>query len=57
MHERDNKGRMPVKGMADRELLEEIVTSQRELADLVEKFVESIGKNPMLKMMAGKLGM
>lgn len=51
----DEKGRPDVKDMDDRELLEEIVLSQRATRDLVEGFIASMSKNPMLKMMAGKL--
>lgn len=53
----DDKGRPFPRDMTDRQLMEEIVTSQRETQDLVVKFIEGIGKNPMLKMMAGKMGM
>jgi hypothetical protein len=46
----DEKGRKPVIVLTDRELLEEIVESQRATTDLVEKFIGDISKNPMMKM-------
>lgn len=49
-------GRQTVNSLTDRELLEEIATSQRQTQALVEAFVESMQNNPMLRMMAGKLG-
>lgn len=57
MHPRDSKGRMDPRDMSDRSLMEEIVTSQRETQDLVVQFVEGLKSNPMLRMMAGKMGM
>jgi hypothetical protein len=56
MHERDAKGRMNVRDMTDRGLLEEIAVSQRRTEDLVESFLKSMSTNPMFKMMAGKFG-
>jgi hypothetical protein len=53
--ERDEKGRIKPNQLTDRELLIEVVTSQRATQDLVESFIASMSKNPMLKMMAGKL--
>jgi hypothetical protein len=52
----DDKGRPALMYMTDRELFEEIVTSQRQLSDLVEGFMSSMDKNPMMKMFAGKMG-
>lgn len=52
----DAKGRMNPGDMTDRELLEEIVTSQRATQDLVIQFIEGMKTNPMFKMMAGKFG-
>lgn len=48
--------RAPVESLTDRELLEEIATSQRETQALVTAFVEQMQNNPMLRMMAGKMG-
>lgn len=48
---------VPLSEMTDRMLLEEIAASQRRTEALVAQFVQSIGSNPMFKMMAGKLGM
>jgi hypothetical protein len=52
----DAKGRDHVHVMTDRELAEETVTSLRKTQDLVEAFIASMEKNPMMKMFAGKLG-
>jgi len=46
-----------VKNMTDRELLEDMVLSQRRTEALVAQFIQSLHSNPMFKMMAGKLGM
>jgi hypothetical protein len=54
---RDDKGRIRPDQMLDREMMIEIVTSQRATQDLVESFIASMSKNPMMKMMAGKFGM
>lgn len=53
----DERGREHVHTMTDRELLEEMVTSQRQLSDLVANFMGSMDKNPMMRMFAGKMGM
>ncbi len=51
--ENDDKGRAPIGLMTDRELLEELVTTVRQLGDALE----SLGKNPALRMMIpGGLG-
>lgn len=55
-HVVDGKGRTPVSVMTERDLLEEMVTSQRQLSDLVENFMGSMDKNPMMKMFAGRMG-
>lgn len=52
----DDKGRPEVIYMTNRDLLEEAVRSQRAVADMVEKFIASMEKNPMMKMMAGRFG-
>jgi hypothetical protein len=52
----DDKGRPLVMRMTDRELWEEMVISQRQLSDLVENFMGSMDKNPMMKMFAGRMG-
>lgn len=60
--ERDEQGRMRVDLMTGRELLEEMVTSQRALTDALNRFVAEnpMGKmlesNPMLKMLFGGNG-
>lgn len=48
--------RKEIKEMTDRELLEEIADSQRKTQELVENFVNSMSKNPMLKAFAGRFG-
>jgi hypothetical protein len=53
----DEKGRPGVGAMSDRQLLEEVVTTQRSLADLVEGFMSSMDSNPMMRMMAKGMGM
>jgi hypothetical protein len=53
----DDKGRPTVMYMTDRELLEEMVISQRQLSDLVANFMGSMDRNPMMRMFAGKMGM
>jgi hypothetical protein len=50
LRERDEKGRIALHLMSERELMEESVTSMRALADVLE----SIGQNPMLKAMMPK---
>lgn len=52
----DAKGREHVHTMTDRELLEECVTTQRQMIDLAEYVSEALQKNPMMKMMLGKAG-
>jgi hypothetical protein len=52
----DSKGRQDASSMTDRALLIEMVRSQRQLSDLVENFMSSMDKNPMMKMFAGKMG-
>lgn len=52
----DHKGRTGVGAMSDRQLLEEIVTTQRALSDLVEGFMSSMDSNPMMRMMAKGMG-
>lgn len=47
--------RLDVTMMTDRELLEEIVRSQRMTQQMVESFISAMEKNPMMKMM-GKIG-
>ncbi len=50
-------GARPAVGvLSDRELLEEVVISQRMTRDLVEKFVNDMAKNPMLGMFGKMLG-
>lgn len=56
-HAKDAKGRTDPRDMSDRELLEEIVASQRETQDLVVAFIEGMKTNPMMRMFAGKMGM
>ena len=51
-----DKGRVDPEEMTDRELLIECVRNQRQMLDTVQSFVDSMQKNPMLKMMAGKFG-
>lgn len=51
-----DNGRVDPETMTDRELLLECVRNQREMLDTVRSFVESMQRNPMLKMMAGKFG-
>lgn len=46
-----------VKNMTDRELLEDMVLSQRRTEALVIAFIEGMKSNPMMKMFAGKFGM
>lgn len=46
-----------VHNMTDRELLEDMVLSQRRTEALVAQFIQSLSTNPMFKMMAGKMGM
>lgn len=43
--------------MTDRQLLLVIAQSQRNTQRLVEQFIGAMQKNPMLKMMAGKIGL
>lgn len=52
----DEKGRVAPELMPDRALLVEIVHNQRAANDAIEQFIESMAKNPMLKMLAGKFG-
>jgi hypothetical protein len=52
----DIRGRRHVEAMTDRELLEETVKTLRSTQDTVEAFIESMSKNPMLKMFASKFG-
>lgn len=40
-----------VKNMTDRELLEDMVLSQRRTEALVGQFISSLASNPMFKMM------
>lgn len=49
-------GLRAVEDMTDRELLEEIATSQRLMLQTVQSFVDTMKTNPMLRMMAGKFG-
>lgn len=56
-HDKDTRGRTDPRDMSDRELLQEIVTSQRETQDLVVAFIEGMKTNPMMRMFAGKMGM
>jgi hypothetical protein len=55
----DDKGREHPHTMTDRELLEEMVVSQRKLADLVNGFFDDFKNgriNPMKMMMGGVMG-
>ena len=52
----DDKGRRTVESMDDYELLQEIARNQRQVVDLVQKFIEDMSKNPMLGAMAGMFG-
>lgn len=53
---KDAKDRVNVKLMTDRQLLEEICTWQRVTGDTLERFMESMGNNPMLKALSGRFG-
>lgn len=55
--ERDDKGRKNVKLMTDRELLEECVIWQRVTGDTIEKFMDGLAKNPMMKAMGARFGL
>lgn len=57
MEETDDQGRMPISQMSDRELLEEVAGWQRRMDGQISALVESMSKNPMLKVFAGKFGM
>lgn len=55
----DEQGREHVHVMTDRELLEEMVISQRKMADLVNNFFDDFKSgriNPMKMMMQGMMG-
>lgn len=43
--------------MSDRELLIECVARMRKTDEMVTSFIAAMEKNPMLRMMAGKVGM
>lgn len=53
----DEKGRKRVDLMTDRELLEECVTWQRITGDTIERFMDGLASNPMMKAMAGRFGL
>jgi len=55
----DAKGRRFVGQMTEREMLEEVVESQRKMADLVNNFFDDFKNgriNPMKMMMQGMMG-
>lgn len=52
----DSKGRKNPELLSDRELLIELVRGHRAMRDLVETFVADMAKNPIMSMMASKLG-
>lgn len=45
-----------VKNMTERELLEDMVLSQRRTEALVAQFIQSLAGNPMFKMMLKTVG-
>lgn len=50
-NQRDEKGRMPVQSMTEREMLAETLTILRQITDGMEQFMVSAKSNPMLRMM------
>lgn len=52
----DDKGRVHVGQMTDRQLLEEIATNMRSTVDTVQSFVKSMETNPMMATMARMFG-
>lgn len=56
LKETDEKGRLFIKSMSDRELLEEAVATARATTDLVEKFIGDFAKNPMMGTMLKMFG-
>lgn len=52
----DDKGRQNVESMSDRQLLEETVKWQRITGDTLEQMMQSMGNNPMLKVLVGRFG-
>lgn len=54
---RDDKNRLNVCYLTDRELLEEQVMTLRNVSDTVASFMDSLSSNPMFAMMAkGMMG-
>lgn len=51
----DEKGRVIPEDMSVPEMMREILANQREVKDMVERFMVDMQNNPMLKMM-GKFG-
>ena len=52
----DDKGRIIVQHMTDRELLEEAVGTMRTTQDMVTAFIADFSNNPMLGMFGKMLG-